>query len=125
MAESGHANSVEVQLLCLPFFGFVSKRRLYTVVGTLSLFVLTTAIVASFPITPIYIRLVVFVLAASVALSFFGLGLVISQRITVSGDQHLFVARDKQTGLVRHGYTPHEAAERLEYAIDLYNRRPD
>jgi hypothetical protein len=125
MAGSEHAQSVEVQLLRLPYVGFVSKRRLYAVMGTVSLFVLTTAVVATLPLTPVYVQVMLFALAACVALSFFGLGLVISQQITVWCDQDLFVAEDTRTGLIRHGETPYEATERLDRAIDLYNRRPD
>ena len=121
MALSRTTTEVRARLLRLPRVGTVNNELVKAVGLTLAMFSTIAVTVASLPLTPVFVRLIVFTLAAGVALSFFGLGLVIREQVTVVWDDHLTVARDHRTGLVRHGLTSREALENLNHALAVHD----
>lgn len=120
MSLSRSTTPVRARLLRLPRLGTVNNELVKAVGLTLAMFSTIAVTVASLPLTPTFVRLIVFTLAAGVALSFFGLGLVIREQVTLEWDDHLTVARDHRTGIVRHGRTSREALESLNHALAVH-----
>ncbi|MDX1748605.1 MAG: hypothetical protein R3324_21950 [Halobacteriales archaeon] len=121
MALSRSTTPVRARLLRLPRVGTVNNELVKAVGLSLAMFSTIAVTVASHPLTPVFVRLIVFTLAAGVALSFFGLGLVIREQVTVAWDDRLTVALDHRTGLVRHGRTSREALECLNHALAVHD----
>lgn len=120
MALSSSTTPVRARLLRMPRLGTVNNELVKAVGLTLAMFSTIAVTVASLPLTPTYVRLIAFTLAAGVALSFFGLALVIREQVTLEWDDQLTVAKDHRTGIVRHGRTSQEALENLNHALAVH-----
>lgn len=97
-------------------FGYLSYRML--VASGLLSFIIVALFISSLPFGPFRTVMLAILTFFALVLAFAG-GLIFRlQRVTVYRKGDLFIARDQNTGLVRHGETPTEALENIAEATE-------
>ena len=97
-------------------FGYLSYRALLA--SGLVSFILVGFFISALPFGPFRTVMLAILTFFALVLSFSG-GLIFRfQRVTVYRKGELFIAKDQDTGLIRHGETPSKALENIAEAIE-------